>query len=78
VGGKVGGGGRGEKWPKPCMHIWIIKKNMSFCLLIYQSCKEDSTMIHEQTTSIFVLAMKDKGKACKIHKWRLYRSLDSI
>jgi hypothetical protein len=27
VGGKGGGGGRGEKWPKPCMHIWIIKKN---------------------------------------------------
>jgi hypothetical protein len=26
VGGKGGGGGRGEKWPKPCMHIWIIKK----------------------------------------------------
>jgi hypothetical protein len=25
VGGKGGGGGRGEKWPKPCMHIWIIK-----------------------------------------------------
>jgi hypothetical protein len=24
VGGKGGGGGRGEKWPKPCMHIWII------------------------------------------------------
>jgi hypothetical protein len=21
-----GGGGRGEKWPKPCMHIWIIKQ----------------------------------------------------
>jgi hypothetical protein len=20
------GGGRGEKWTKPCMHIWIIKK----------------------------------------------------
>jgi hypothetical protein len=27
VGGKGGGGGRGEKWTKPCMHIWIIKKN---------------------------------------------------
>jgi hypothetical protein len=27
VGGKGGGGGRGEKWPKPCMHIWIIKEN---------------------------------------------------
>jgi hypothetical protein len=26
VGGKGGSGGRGEKWPKPCMHIWIIKK----------------------------------------------------
>jgi hypothetical protein len=26
VGGKEGGGGRGEKWPKHCMHIWIIKK----------------------------------------------------
>jgi hypothetical protein len=26
VGGKGGGGGRGEKWPKHCMHIWIIKK----------------------------------------------------
>jgi hypothetical protein len=25
VGGTGGGGGRGEKWPKPCMHIWIIK-----------------------------------------------------
>jgi hypothetical protein len=25
VGGKGGGGGRGEKWPKHCMHIWIIK-----------------------------------------------------
>jgi hypothetical protein len=23
---KGGGGSRGEKWPKPCMHIWIIKK----------------------------------------------------
>jgi hypothetical protein len=22
----IGGGGRGEKWPKPCMHIWIIKE----------------------------------------------------
>jgi hypothetical protein len=26
MGGKGGGGGRGEKWPKPCMHIWIIKE----------------------------------------------------
>jgi hypothetical protein len=26
VGGKGGGGGRGEKWPKPCMNIWIIKE----------------------------------------------------
>jgi hypothetical protein len=26
VGGTGGGGGRGEKWPKHCMHIWIIKK----------------------------------------------------
>jgi hypothetical protein len=26
VGGKGGGGDRGEKWPKPCMHIWIIKE----------------------------------------------------
>jgi hypothetical protein len=26
VGGKGGGEGRGEKWPKPCMHIWIIKQ----------------------------------------------------
>jgi hypothetical protein len=25
VGGKGGGGGRGYKWPKRCMHIWIIK-----------------------------------------------------
>jgi hypothetical protein len=27
VGGK-GGGGRGEKWTKPCMHIWIIKEKL--------------------------------------------------
>jgi hypothetical protein len=20
------GGGKGEEWPKPCMHIWIIKE----------------------------------------------------
>jgi hypothetical protein len=26
VGGKGGGGGRGEKWTNPCMHIWIIKE----------------------------------------------------
>jgi hypothetical protein len=26
VGVNEGGGGRGEKWPKPCMHIWIIKQ----------------------------------------------------
>jgi hypothetical protein len=26
VGGKGGGGGRGEKWTKPCMHIRIIKE----------------------------------------------------
>jgi hypothetical protein len=26
VGGKGGGGGSGEKWPKHCMHVWIIKK----------------------------------------------------
>jgi hypothetical protein len=26
VDGKGGGGGRGEKWPKHCMHIWITKK----------------------------------------------------
>jgi hypothetical protein len=31
VGGKGGGGGRGEKWPKPCMHIWIIKKMPIIC-----------------------------------------------
>jgi hypothetical protein len=24
VGSKGGGGGRGEKWPKHCMHIWIM------------------------------------------------------
>jgi hypothetical protein len=28
VGGKGGGGVRGEKWPKHCMHIWIKKKTM--------------------------------------------------
>jgi hypothetical protein len=26
VGGKGGGGGKGEKWPKSSMHIWIIKQ----------------------------------------------------
>jgi hypothetical protein len=26
VGGKGGGGGRGEKWTKPCIHTWIIKE----------------------------------------------------
>jgi hypothetical protein len=26
LGGKGGGGGRGKKWPKHCMHIWIIKQ----------------------------------------------------
>jgi hypothetical protein len=26
VGGKGGDGGRREKWPKHCMHIWIIKQ----------------------------------------------------
>jgi hypothetical protein len=26
VGGKGGGGGRGQKWPKTCMHIWIIEQ----------------------------------------------------
>jgi hypothetical protein len=26
MGGKRGGGGRGKKWTKPCMHIWIKKK----------------------------------------------------
>jgi hypothetical protein len=26
MGGKGGGGGRGEKWPKLCIHIWIIKQ----------------------------------------------------
>jgi hypothetical protein len=26
VGGNGGGGGRGDKWTKPCMHIWIIKE----------------------------------------------------
>jgi hypothetical protein len=26
VGGKRGGGGSGEKWTNPCMHIWIIKE----------------------------------------------------
>jgi hypothetical protein len=30
VGGKGGAGGRGEKWPKPCMHIWIIKEKKRF------------------------------------------------
>jgi hypothetical protein len=32
VGGKGGGGGRGERWPKPCMHIWIIKKNQQISI----------------------------------------------
>jgi hypothetical protein len=26
VGVKGGGGGRGEKWAKSCMHIWIINE----------------------------------------------------
>jgi hypothetical protein len=26
VSGKGGGGGSGVKWPKLCMHIWIIKE----------------------------------------------------
>jgi hypothetical protein len=26
MGGKGGFGGSGEKWTKPCMHIWIIKE----------------------------------------------------
>jgi hypothetical protein len=37
MGGKGGGGGRGEKWPKPCMHIWIIKekKRLAICPKIW-------------------------------------------
>jgi hypothetical protein len=34
VGGKGGGGGRGEKWTKPCMHIWIIKEKKKEVLLL--------------------------------------------
>jgi hypothetical protein len=30
VGGKWGGPGRGDKWPKPCMHIWIIKEKKEY------------------------------------------------
>jgi hypothetical protein len=39
--GKGGGGGRGEKWPEPCMHIWIIKlkkihkKDTDFCWFFF-------------------------------------------
>jgi hypothetical protein len=35
VGGKGGGGGRGEKWPKPCMHIWIIKLKKKLYLVLW-------------------------------------------
>jgi hypothetical protein len=32
VGGKGGGGGSGEKWTNPCMHIWIIKEKKKSAL----------------------------------------------
>jgi hypothetical protein len=37
VGGKGGGGGRGVKWPKPCMHIWIIKEKKYISVAAYNS-----------------------------------------
>jgi hypothetical protein len=40
VGGKGGGGGRWEKWTKPCMHIWIIKEKkwLSLAFQSFFSC----------------------------------------
>jgi hypothetical protein len=60
VGGKRGGGGRGEKWPKPCMHIWIIKekkKNLRFSL------PETLPSSHSTKYLAFVLYMKLKHSA---------------
>jgi hypothetical protein len=34
VGGKGGGGGRGEKFPKPCMHIRIKKKRNKLGMVV--------------------------------------------
>jgi hypothetical protein len=35
VGGKGGEGDRGEKWPKHCMHIWIIKQLKKKKLMLF-------------------------------------------
>jgi hypothetical protein len=48
VGGKGGGGGRGKKWPKPCVHIWIIKqlkKKDVGPVFIPQYCKNQNKKI---------------------------------
>jgi hypothetical protein len=59
VGGKGGGGGRGEKWPKPCMHIWIIKlKENVMCIYTERSnqvCNKPSDyQFQKKKTSILV------------------------
>jgi hypothetical protein len=54
VGGKGGGGGRGEKWTKPCMHIWIIKEKIKK--------KEKKIILHEKKKKKKVKDSKKKKK----------------
>jgi hypothetical protein len=44
VGGKGAGGGRGEKWAKPCMHIWIIKEKEKKIILDFNKKKEKESI----------------------------------
>jgi hypothetical protein len=51
VGGKGGGGGRGEKWPKPCMHIWIIKEKKWSSWLRWKYALERNPAFHDSKHS---------------------------
>jgi hypothetical protein len=56
VGGKGGGGGRGEKWPKPYMHIWIIKQ-----LKNNNNKKEEQYVCIEETARVKHLQAKKRN-----------------
>jgi hypothetical protein len=83
VGGKGGGGSRGEKWSKPCMHIWVIKEKKIlarfFLKTIYWiiSCNITKVLRNSYTiVSILCLKNLNYGRCPKlktniVHDWHM-------
>jgi hypothetical protein len=54
MGGKGEGGGKGEKGPKPCMHIWIIKKKEKKEIVLISLYKDILALTYTLNINYFI------------------------